>query len=108
MKTLKIIGKSLLLTISVVCFIISPAAFTPAVYLSFAFMLIAGVMGYYGDIKFSISILCLSSIAIALSPITELMFESKTTIIVASTTIIIGYVGLMLGVIKLKQHGSIT
>jgi hypothetical protein len=108
MKILEIIGKGLLLSISFLCLFVSPAAFTPAVFLSFALMPVAGAMAFYGHINFSILILCSTSIAIVLSPITEIIFESMINALMALTPVILGYGGVMLGVQKLQRHDSIT
>ena len=108
MKILENIGKGILLFISIICVFGSPAVFTPAVFLSFAFMPIAGVTAYYGHFYFAIMMLCLSSIAISLSPITDILLNSISNALVALVLVILGYSGLMLGIYKLRRRVPAT
>lgn len=102
------IGKGLLLLISIICVFVSPAAFTPAVFLSFAFMPVAGVMAIYGHFYFAIMMLCLSSITVSLSPITDVLLNSISNALYALVPVILGYSGLMLGIYKLRRHVPAT
>jgi len=108
MKILGNIGKGLLLFISIICAIGSPAVFTGAVFFSFAFMPVAGVMAIYGHIYFAIVMLCLSSIAVSLSPITEILLNSISNTLFALAPVILGYGGLMLGIYKSRRHVPVT
>ncbi len=104
MRILEKIGKGLLLFISIICVYASPAAFTGAVFLSLAFMLVAGAMAVYGHIYFAIMMLCLSSIAVSLSPITDVLLNSISNALFALVPVILGYGGLMLGIYRLRRH----
>ena len=86
----------------------SPAAFTPAVFLSFAFMPLAGIMAVYGRLYFAIAILCLSSIAVSLSPITDILLNNISNTLFALVPVILGYIGLMLGIYKSGRHVPVT
>ena len=108
MRILENIGKGLLLFISIICVFGSPAAFTPAVFLSFAFMPVAGIMAGYGRFYFAIMMLCLSSIAVSLSPITDILLNSISNTLFALVSVILGYGGLALGIYKLRKNVPVT
>ena len=108
MRILENIGKGLLLFISIICVFGSPAAFTPAVFLSFAFMPLAGIMAVYGRLYFAIAMLCLSSIAVSLSPITDILLNNISNTLFALVPVILGYIGLMLGIYKSGRHVPVT
>jgi cadmium resistance protein CadD (predicted permease) len=95
MRILENIGKGLLLFTSIICVFGSPAAFTPAVFLSFAFMPVAGIMAIYGHFYIAIMILCLSSIAVSLSPITDILLNNISNALFALVPVILGYSGLI-------------
>ncbi len=108
MGILEKISKGLLLFISVVCVYASPAAFTGAVFLSFALMPVAGVMAIYGHIYFAIIMLLLSSIAIMISAISDVLFISVHNALFTLVPVILGYGGLALGLYKLKKNVPVT
>ena len=108
MWILENIGKGLLLLISVICVFVSPAAFTPAVFLSFALMPVAGFMAIYGRTYLAIMMLCLSSIAVSLSPITDVLLNSLSNALFALVPVILGYSGLMLGIYNSRRHVPAT
>ena len=83
MKILENIGKGLLLFISMICVVGSSGVFTPAVFLSFAFMPVAGVIAAYGHFYFAIIMICLSSVAISVSPIRDILFVSLNSALLA-------------------------
>ena len=108
MRILENIGKGLLLILSMICVVGSSGVFTPAVFLSFAFMPVAGVMAAYGHFYFAIIMLCLSSVAISVSPIRDILFISVNNALFALVPVILGYGGLMLGIYQLRKHVPVT
>lgn len=98
----------LLLFISILCTFASPAAFTPAVFLSLGLMPVAGVMGAYGHIYFALIMLCLSSVAVSISPISEDLFAGVEYGLITLLPMIIGFGGAALGVYRLRQGGRLT
>ena len=108
MRILENIGKGLLLFLSIICVFGSPAAFTPAVFLSFSFMPVAGIMAVYGRFYFAIMMLCLSSIAVLLSPITDILLNNISNTLFALVPVILGYSGHMFGIYKLRRHVPAT
>ena len=84
-----------------VCVWFSPAPFTPAVFLAFVLLPIAGTFGVSGSFVTAVSILGFSSLAIALSPI-EILDGSLKWTLIAVSCYLIGFGGLIMG---LRRRG---
>ena len=92
-----VVLKVVLVLLSVICVWFSPAPFTPAVFLSFFLLLIAGVLGSTGSVFIAIVLLGFNSLAIALSPI-EILGGSLKWALVAVSCYLVGFAGLALGI----------
>jgi hypothetical protein len=108
MQILKTIGKVLLLFLSILIVFVSPAAFTPAVFLSFAMLLVAGAIGAYGQVYFAMILIGLSLLAIVLSPLFEVISSHLSYALAALGIFIVGCAGVVLGMYRSRRHVPIT
>ena len=105
MRTLIFIPKLLLLFLSIFCIMASPAAFTPAVFLAFLLMCISGVIAVFGEINLAVLNLALNSIAIGISPVTDMEHfgHSISLSILYAIPFVVGFGGVIIGIIKLRR-----
>jgi len=92
--------------ISLFCIIASPAAFTPAVMLAFLIMCISGVAAVFGQVNFAVINLALTSIAIGISPVTDMENFGHSILLACVYTVpfIIGFGGVVYAVTKLQRN----
>ena len=99
--------KMILVLLSVVCVWFSPAPFTPAVFLSFFLLCIAGIFGASGSFVTAVLILGFNSLAIALSPI-EILDGSLKWTLIAVSCYLVGFGGLVMGLRKKGITNDVT
>ena len=104
MQTLKTVGKRFLLFVSVLCIFTSPAAFTPSVFLSFALLLVAAVLGAYGQIYFALTLVVLSLVAIMISPIFDILITGIDYAMIALVPLITACGGIVWGMYRSGKH----
>jgi hypothetical protein len=98
--------RALVTLISLFCIIASSAAFTPAVMLAFLIMCISGVAAVFGQVNFAVINLALTSIAIGISPATDMEHFGHSILLACVYTVpfIIGFGGVLYGVTKLQRN----
>jgi len=104
----KIFFRVFVTLLSLFCIVASPAAFTPAVALAFILMCLSGVAAIFGHINFAVINLALTSIAIGISPVTDMSRFGHSILLACLYVVpfIIGFGGVLYGVIKLQRSVS--
>lgn len=95
--------------LSIFSIIGSTGIFSPAVALAILLMCMSGVVANFGHVKFAILNLALTSIALAVSPATDVLrMESPLAAILWMVPIIIGFGGVMLAVHRMQKSQKLN
>ena len=75
------------------------------VLVSFALIMLAGVIGAFGHLNLAIVCLALNSVAVAISPISDMEYvgSSVKQAFILAVPIVIGFGGVLVGVAKLRR-----
>ncbi len=100
--------RSIFVSLSLLCVLASPAAFTPAVFFAFLLMTVSGLASASGHIKLGIVNLALTSVAISISPISdsEIFGQSILWAFLFIVPYIAGFGGALYGVAKLQNSND--
>ena len=86
----------------------SSGVFSAAILLAIFLMCLSGVIAYFGQLKLGIVNLALTSIALSVSPTTDISrMDSPLTAIFYLVPVVIGFGGVLFGVHRI-QHASVT
>jgi hypothetical protein len=99
------VAKGIGILLALFSVVASPAAFTPAVLLAFLLMCISGLAGWLGHLKWAIATLAISSVAVGISPVTDMdqFGHSMFLAMLYSLPVVFGFGGVILGVYKLQR-----
>lgn len=86
--------------------VVSPAAFTPAVFLAFSLMCVSGLAGCFGHLKWAVATLAITSVAVGISPVADMARFGHSVLLAVSYSVpvIIGFGGVLLGVHHLQNR----
>lgn len=100
------LAKAIGILLALFSVVASPAAFTPAVLLACLLMTISGLAGWLGHLKWAVAILAISSVAVCISPVTDIERFGHNSLLAAVYAIpaVLGYAGVILGVHELQKR----
>jgi uncharacterized membrane protein AbrB (regulator of aidB expression) len=78
------------------------------VFLSFALLLVAAVLGAYRQIYFALTLVGLSLVAVMISPIFEILITNVNHAMIALAPLITACGGIVLGMYRSRKHVQIT
>ena len=96
----------LFIVLSFICMLLAAAPFTPAISLSFIFLLFAGFIGYKGFLQSSIVLLFINTLAVVGSPGIDI--SNTRTLVFILVVFVISFGGVFFGVRKLNGAQSIN
>lgn len=100
-----ILLRSLMLILSAFAIAAAPVGFPPGIVLSLLLMCIAGALAVFGQLKLAGLSLALNSIALAISPLTDISRLSNWhPLLIYLIPLTIGFTGLIIGISKLQSE----
>lgn len=96
----------LLTTLSVICVVLSPAVFTPAVFLSLGLLIISGILGAMGHLEVATVNFFISMLACIVSPLLDTAISSSQWALGFLIPFLVGLTGLLYGIQRLRRAGN--
>lgn len=101
---IRVIPKVLMVFLSILSIMGSPGLFPPAIILAIALMCLSGLIALFGHIKLAIINLALTSIALGVSPVSDISsYYSALPAFLFLIPFIIGYGGLLIAISKVQN-----
>lgn len=108
MKIIQYFAMTMMTLLSLFCLASVPGAFVQALFLVIILYGVAGVAAYFGYLIFSTTNLFILSLALSLSPATDInvISDHYNLALISLLSAIFGFTGLILGIKKLKAESS--
>lgn len=105
---IRILAMSAMTLLSLFCLVAVPGVFVQALLIVFILYAVCGVVAYLGYLKFSAANLFILSLALSLSPATDMYLIYKHYILASASlaSATIGFGGLIIGINKLQGKNA--